>query len=158
MNDTSNAISNDYRLIIVLFVLFALLISDHIEGQKEFLSAGNTNGKAYGARLSFFPSSTLRIENKSDEKERARKVSSVPPVLTPFFFQPIPINRADTDLLMTVNGIGPGLAESIVSHRQQFGPFLKIGDLQNLRGIGPARLDKFATAFTFSQESDFSNN
>lgn len=158
MNDTSKAISNDYRLTIVLFLLFALFMADYIEGRKAFLSAGDSTGNACGVRLSFFSSSRLRIENISDEQESAGKERSVPPILTPFFFQPIPINRADPDLLMTVNGIGRGLAESIVAYRRQFGPFANIDDLQNLRGIGPARLAKFATAFIFSQESDFSNN
>lgn len=151
MNATINTSSCDFRLIILLFLLFALLMSDHIAGQKGFWSAGD-NEKARSARLCFFSSAKLKIEKKSDGTEDALTERPVPAILTPIFFQPIPINEAGKDLLMTVKGIGPGLAESIVFYRQRFGPFLKISDLQNLRGIGPGRSDKFATAFTIAKK------
>lgn len=70
---------------------------------------------------------------------------------TPFFFELIPINSADKDMLMSVQGIGPALADDIVIYRQQFGPFESEGDLQNLKGIGPKRAAKFATVFTFAE-------
>lgn len=63
----------------------------------------------------------------------------------------IPINSADKDMLMSVKGIGPALAHDIVAYRKQVGPFRNGRDLLNLKGIGPKRADKFATAFTFNE-------
>ena len=63
----------------------------------------------------------------------------------------MPINSADKDMLMTVDGIGPALADDIIAYRRQFGPFTSSRDLLNLPGIGPKRAAKFAAAFTFTE-------
>jgi competence protein ComEA len=39
-------------------------------------------------------------------------------------------------------GVGPALAERIVVDRQQNGPFAKVTDLDRVRGIGPAMLER----------------
>ncbi len=54
-------------------------------------------------------------------------------------------------MLMTVQGIGPAMAEDIVAYRHQFGPFTSSEDLLKLPGIGPKRAAKFATVFTFTE-------
>jgi competence ComEA-like helix-hairpin-helix protein len=54
----------------------------------------------------------------------------------------IEINRAtaaDFDLLP---GIGPVLAGRIVEHRKTHGPFKRVEDLDQVKGIGPAKLAK----------------
>ena len=99
-------------------------------------------------QLSFVHPNKLVIGNYSDAGKKQRP-GSVPAKYTPFFFELIPINGADKDILMSVKGIGPSLAEDIVEYRQQFGPFTKSTDLQKIKGIGPNRAAKFATVFTF---------
>ncbi len=42
------------------------------------------------------------------------------------------------DMTRRFNGVGPGLAQSIVKNREVFGPFLTIHDLGRVPGIGPA--------------------
>jgi competence ComEA-like helix-hairpin-helix protein len=71
---------------------------------------------------------------------------------TPFLFELIPINSADRDMLMTVNGIGPAMAENIFLYRQKFGLFKTSLDLENLHGVGPKRAAKFASVFTFKEK------
>lgn len=58
------------------------------------------------------------------------------------------INTADTDLLETLPGIGPAKAEAIVEFRETFGPFLTIGDLDLVAGIGPATVASLADLVT----------
>lgn len=49
----------------------------------------------------------------------------------------IDINTADVDLLSTLPGIGPTLAQRIVDYRDTYGPFFYIEDIMNVDGIGP---------------------
>jgi len=50
----------------------------------------------------------------------------------------ININTADAALLDTLPGIGATYAERIIEYRITNGPFAKIEDIQNVKGIGPA--------------------
>lgn len=49
----------------------------------------------------------------------------------------INLNTADTSSLETLPGIGPGRAQAIVDYRRQHGPFRRLQDLEQVRGIGP---------------------
>ena len=53
---------------------------------------------------------------------------------------PVDINRGTIDELQALPGIGPVLAERIVTHRELQGPFKSVGDLTTVRGIGEIRL------------------
>ena len=64
----------------------------------------------------------------------------------------MPINSADKEMLMTVDGIGPALAEDIIAYRRQFRRFSDSSDLLNIPGIGPKRAARFAKAFIFTEE------
>ena len=61
---------------------------------------------------------------------------------------PININTADTMLLDTLPGIGPTKAAAIVSYREQYGPFKRIEDIQEVSGIGPATFAKLSSSIT----------
>ncbi len=51
------------------------------------------------------------------------------------------INTADADALATIPGIGDGLAQRIVTFRQQNGPFASVDELLDVAGITEHRLD-----------------
>lgn len=53
------------------------------------------------------------------------------------------LNRATAEALVSLPGIGPVLAERIVSHRDSAGPFIAVDSLLAVPGIGPATLDRF---------------
>lgn len=53
----------------------------------------------------------------------------------------IPINTAAAPQLEQLPGIGPVLAQSIVEHRERYGPFQQLEDLLEVEGIGPAKLE-----------------
>ncbi len=53
---------------------------------------------------------------------------------------PIDLNRATAGQLDELPGIGPATAQAIVTHRDTNGPFASVDDLEQVRGIGPAKL------------------
>lgn len=54
--------------------------------------------------------------------------------------EPVNINGADAAALDQLPGIGPVTAQAIVDYRTSSGPFKRIDDLQNVKGIGPSLL------------------
>ncbi len=60
----------------------------------------------------------------------------------------INLNTASQAELETLPGIGPALAENIISYRQEHGPFVIIDEIQNVSGIGPAKFEKIRDLIT----------
>jgi competence protein ComEA len=54
----------------------------------------------------------------------------------------IDLNRAERSELEQVPHVGPKLAEAIDTHRKQKGPFRSVDELRDVKGVGPATLDK----------------
>ena len=54
----------------------------------------------------------------------------------------IDVNRAGRQELLQVPGVGPNLAEAILSHRTKAGPFVSLEGLQSVHGIGTKTLEK----------------
>jgi len=52
----------------------------------------------------------------------------------------VDVNRASVDELSLLPQVGPKLAASIVSEREQRGKFLTINDLDRASGVGPERV------------------
>jgi len=51
------------------------------------------------------------------------------------------LNTADAALLQRLPRIGPALASRIIAYRQEVGPFRRVEDVVNVRGIGPKTLE-----------------
>ncbi len=50
---------------------------------------------------------------------------------------PVDINRADAaTLASSLNGVGEARARAIVAYREQHGPFRRVEELKQVRGIG----------------------
>ncbi len=153
MNDSNNGgVSDDGRLTVLLVLMFCLLIFDFSNfsyGHHWFFVNGNHRPNL-GERLSFVCPNKLVVEHCSNTaKELEHEL--VPAKYTPFFFELIPINRADKDMLMSVQGIGVSMADTIVAYRQHSGPLKRSSDLLGIKGIGPKRAAKFAKVFTFDE-------
>lgn len=54
----------------------------------------------------------------------------------------VDVNTADVEALQALPGVGPAMADRIVSHREAEGPFTALEDLAAVSGIGPARLQE----------------
>ena len=70
---------------------------------------------------------------------------------------PININTASSEELQTLPGIGPALAERIVTYREEHGLFRSIDDLTNIKGIGVAVLSEFRDLLTIGSNSGASH-
>lgn len=60
----------------------------------------------------------------------------------------VSINKADSEQLESVRGIGPALAERIIQYRQNNGPFEHLEDLVRVPGIGPAKFERIKAELT----------
>ena len=60
----------------------------------------------------------------------------------------IHLNQATAEQLQALPGIGPALAERIVSHRAEHGPFRSVDQLTDVKGVGRAKLAKFKDQLT----------
>ena len=56
--------------------------------------------------------------------------------------QKVDINHADQEELESLPGIGPSLAGAILAYREEAGPFQRVEDLMNIRGIGEKKFEK----------------
>lgn len=63
----------------------------------------------------------------------------------------ININTASAEELQALPGIGPSYAQRIVEHREKNGPFKKVEDLLNVRGIGEKTFEKIRDRLTIGK-------
>lgn len=68
--------------------------------------------------------------------------------------QVVNINTATAAQLEALPGIGPSMAQRIVSHREKNGPFKKLEDLMNIQGIGEKSFLKLRPMLTIGGQGD----
>ena len=63
------------------------------------------------------------------------------------------INLLDAQTLAEeLDGVGLSKAQAIVEHRESHGPFMAVDDLADVKGIGPAILEKNRPVITLESE------
>lgn len=60
----------------------------------------------------------------------------------------ISINTALMQELESLPGVGPVIAQNIITYRQEHGPFAKIEDIQDVSGIGPVKFERIKGLIT----------
>ncbi len=60
------------------------------------------------------------------------------------------LNRATQLEFERLPGIGPSLARQLVDHREKYGPYRRIEDLQKVKGIGAKRFERLMPFVTVS--------
>ena len=135
------------RLPAIFLVAFLLLLATLAGRAGELIAGASTPMRLEpaGSRLRWLPADRQGEGNGSK--------GSMAASLTPFFFIPVPINSASRQLLVTLPGIGPGLAERIVRYRRQHGPLQGRDQLLKVRGIGPHRLRALAPLVSFDNQT-----
>ncbi len=63
---------------------------------------------------------------------------------------PVDVNVATAEELTRLPGIGPAKAQAVVIHRERHGPFASLDGLLDVRGIGPATLERLRPMATVS--------
>jgi len=71
--------------------------------------------------------------------QKAMEVNLLEPRLAVFTSSPMDLNRIDFDTLRVLKGVGPKMAATIISYRQNHGPFRRIEALLEVKGVGPAK-------------------
>ena len=118
--ETGEDQQSDGRLTIVLLLVFLFLLWS-LSHHGFFTKATITHNNMI---LDVTHENALYLE---EGEKLFQHPESLPICYYPFFFLPLPINSADKELLMTIKGVGPTLAESIVTHRHK-----KVGPIQNI--------------------------
>ena len=60
----------------------------------------------------------------------------------------INVNTANLEELVTLPGIGESYALRLIEYRKKYGPFERVEDLLNVRGIGDRTLDRIRSRVT----------
>jgi len=79
----------------------------------------------------------------------------IPAVVVPIEFVlegKLNLNRASTEELQKLPGVGPVLAARIVAFREEHGPFRTVDDLLQVSGIGPKTLAGFWDLVTTDED------
>ena len=66
----------------------------------------------------------------------------------------VDINTADSAALQKLPGIGPALAERILSYREEHGPFRSVEELLKVSGIGEATLEGLRREVTVGKDAE----
>lgn len=145
MNHESKS-KRDERFTIILIIGFIFLFLFSIQrillDNREILEQ-----KPYDLQADLMP-----LYSIIPDRQGRASTNSMPAEFSPFFFEKMDINEADKELLMTVKGIGPKLADSILQSRLEYGPFTKVEDLLKIKGVGSKRAKYFETLFVFGRE------
>jgi comEA protein len=76
-------------------------------------------------------------DTASDQHRSVARKSATHPVA-----KSIELNRATSEQLQSLPGIGPALAHRIVTYRNEHGAFVLVDDLAEVKGIGPRTLER----------------
>jgi len=74
-----------------------------------------------------------------------------PTPVSPEYVELININTASVEELETLPGVGPTLAENIVSFREINGPFMNVEDILQVSGMGPSIFDEIKDLITVGE-------
>lgn len=75
-------------------------------------------------------------------RESEAAVSDDPPVVRSDVSRRIDLNQASLSDLEALPGIGPKLAQRVIEYRNERGPFGKVEDLREVKGIGRRKFDR----------------
>lgn len=109
-----------------------------------------------GRRLAKFTRSTSLVTALAVLAGSSLLLPAAPPVLAQEMAQAaqaapstVNINTADAETLAgTLSGIGLSRAQEIIRYRESYGPFKSVDELADVKGIGPATLDKNRAVIT----------
>jgi competence ComEA-like helix-hairpin-helix protein len=141
----------DGRITLLLLLVGVLLMVDSALLLTRFLATGE-EGVEKCQRLKKRADNHLLVDVTCQSDSDPDNSQVEDGLYTPFSFQPIPINSADPELLMTVRGIGPRLAENIFRYREENGPLTSGSDLTAIPGIGEKTAARFAPHFSFTPQ------
>ncbi len=117
-------------------------------GLKGYGVTSSSSAKLMCQQMELSPSHLVSVD--CDVRVIASVENQKSPNTAVFSFDPISINQASYELLQTVKGVGPKLAQQIITFRSEVGPFKGIESIKKLTGVGDKRAQYLATQFSFN--------
>jgi hypothetical protein len=125
-----------YKLIILVFLGLAVLLTASRQIFQDTISQYNNKPVLI---LSWSGTELVVLRNTEISSE-CIDARDIPAEYTPLFFEKTPINSANFDMLITIPGIGPKIAERILLQKKSLGHFTTAGELLAIKGIGEKKL------------------
>lgn len=144
MNSSLNLEQKQLTLLVVAVISLILLSSYQLIIERSFPQESVAEQRLQQVNGQLVLITDRDASNGAAKEKRAAH-------LTPFFFEPVPLNRADHSLLVTLPGIGPAMADRIIQYRNQHGPVTDMSQLHNIPGIGEKRSAQLAKYITLQQ-------
>jgi competence protein ComEA len=88
-----------------------------------------------------------KAANRSSKPAASRSAAAAPSA-------PVNLNTATQAQIETLPGIGPKVAQRIIEYRQKNGPFKKIEDLMNVKGVGEKSFLKLKPYLTVTEKTE----
>jgi competence ComEA-like helix-hairpin-helix protein len=111
-----------------------------------------TDGQATGA-IASPPTAAARehrrVPSSTEPRSRPAKLTAPPAETTAP--EPLDLNEAGVDDLARLPGVGPGLAQRIVTARDADGRFASVDDLRRVRGLGRVRRERLRPLVTVGE-------
>lgn len=90
----------------------------------------------------------------ADLEEAGAEEGLVEPRLAVLTYRPMDLNRVDFDTLRALKGVGPKMAAAIVAYRRSHGPFRRIEELREVKGVGPAKFKLLSRSLAVKSPAD----
>ena len=132
--------------LLLLFFLATMCLFYHI--QLSFVRVESFDNKGDKKQL-VWNGTSLILANKDANQLCYPNSLDIPVIYSSILFKPLPINSSDETMLMSVPGIGPGLAHEILLTREKIGRFEKLTDMLEVSGIGVKRINRLQKYFSF---------
>ena len=135
----------DIRIALILFVFLSVCVNAILWAEGDSRTFSN---KQTCQQLDISKSHLVYVD--CDVIITAPVENGRSPNMAVFFFEPISINQASYELLQTVRGVGPKLAQQIITYRSEVGRFVSLESIKKLTRVGEKRAQYLATQFSFN--------
>lgn len=147
---------------LVLFLFGALLLTSEIPWPTKVIAPNQyaliweaTETQPTIQLLGSTPSSPSMVASKPFERLDPRMLipENIPARYALFLQQSLPVNRADTQSLQLLPGVGPHLASAIRDYIDMHGPLVQSEELLQVAGIGPKTLERLSPFIRLDQRT-----
>lgn len=137
-----------HQLLLVFILGIAILIFTYGQYSHPHGESENIRGSSL---VLVWENGQLLLDTEGQRQQHSFQKDSLPADVRPVFFQPIPINHASEELLVSISGIGPVLARRIIFQRDIAGFYDDYEDLLVIKGIGENKAMMIAEYVTFER-------
>jgi comEA protein len=136
------------KIILSLVFIFAVSVFAVAQAQQSIVDNPMQSASVKYGPYASSTNRQIQIQSPTLSQTTSKKVKSTGSSQKKNSTDIVNINSATETELVALPGIGPSKAHAIVEYRQSQGGFKSIDDLQKVKGIGSATLEKLRTRVT----------